>query len=71
MHNKDMISAAQIKETRMALGESQAAFGQRFGVDQSTVHRWETDSPPRRGPGLKALEALISSRQAAEQGAAE
>ena len=56
--NPVMFTAAEIKEMRMALGESQTAFAQRFGIDQSTVHRWETDGPPRRGPALVALRAL-------------
>ncbi|MEY9703749.1 DNA-binding transcriptional regulator YiaG [Bradyrhizobium diazoefficiens] len=42
------------------VGESQAAFGARFDVDQSTVHRWETKGPPTRGPARRALESEIS-----------
>lgn len=48
MHNGGMIEASHIKAARAAVKESQAAFGARFGVDQSTIHRWETDGPPRR-----------------------
>lgn len=57
MHNADMVEAAEIKEMREALGESQAVFGARFGVDQSTVDRWE-NKPPKRGPALLALQRL-------------
>ena len=49
-----------IKSARVGLGESQAAFGQRFGVDQSTVHRWETDGPPERGAAGKAIERVLA-----------
>lgn len=58
MHNAVMFDAAQIKEMRVSLGESQVIFGARFGVDQSTVHRWETETPPKRGPALLALRSL-------------
>jgi DNA-binding transcriptional regulator YiaG len=58
MHNDDMLEASTIKEMRTQLGESQVSFGARFGVDQSTVHRWETDAPPKRGPALLALRSL-------------
>jgi DNA-binding transcriptional regulator YiaG len=57
-----MISAEQIKKTRMELGESQAVFGERFGVDQATIHRWETISPPKRGPARKAVEDLVEGQ---------
>ncbi len=43
-----MITADDIRNARAAVEESQAAFGARFGVDQSTLHRWETKGPPRR-----------------------
>lgn len=50
------MNAQLIREAREKVRESQAAFGQRFGVDQSTVHRWETQGPPKHGPARKALE---------------
>lgn len=65
-----MISAEQIKKARQSLGESQATFGARFGVDQSTVHRWETDAAPRRGPALLALKGLLADLDAQSQGVA-
>ncbi len=61
MHSECMISAAQIKQARTHLGENQAVFGDRFGVDQSTIHRWETDGPPESGPALKMLNQLLCS----------
>lgn len=50
------MDASLIRQAREKVGESQAAFGNRFDVDQSTVHRWETDGPPKRGPARRALE---------------
>lgn len=49
------MDAQLIRKAREVAGESQAAFAARFGVDQSTVHRWETDGPPVRGPAKMAL----------------
>ena len=54
------MNAQLIRQAREKVGESQAAFGERFGVDQSTVHRWETQGPPKYGPARKALERELS-----------
>lgn len=51
----------QIKAARLALGESQAAFATRFGVDQATVNRWENKGVPTRGAAPKAIERLLDS----------
>jgi DNA-binding transcriptional regulator YiaG len=64
-----MFCAADIKKAREAVRESQAAFGARFGVDQSTVHRWETDGPPERGPARKMIEREVAAITAASEGA--
>lgn len=48
-----------IKTVRETLGESQARFGERFGVDQSTVHRWETEGLPKRGVARHAIETFL------------
>lgn len=48
-----------VKGLRLSLGESQAEFGGRFGVDQSTIHRWETRGVPRRGAARVAIERLV------------
>lgn len=37
-----MIQAHIVKELRESLEETQTLFGQRFGVGQTTVHKWET-----------------------------
>lgn len=54
------MDAQLIREARETVQESQAAFGARFGVDQSTVHRWETNGPPSHGPARKALERELA-----------
>lgn len=69
MHSCVMVSAKRIREAREALGESQAVFGSRFGVDQSTVHRWETDGPPTRGPGRMAIEQIVNELHQPQEGA--
>lgn len=60
------VKARDIIAARHGLEESQAEFGRRFGVDQSTVHRWETLGPPKRGTARFAIEQFLAS-QAAQQ----
>lgn len=55
-----MASGDLIRKAREAVGESQGKFGERFGVDQSTVARWEIDGPPSRGPARKAIERELA-----------
>lgn len=38
----------KIRKLRKALGENQAEFGARFGVEQATVSRWEKGEPVQR-----------------------
>jgi DNA-binding transcriptional regulator YiaG len=70
MHNRGMVTSEQVRSARTQLGETQAAFGSRFSVDQSTVHRWETVGVPERGTARvlvqKFLDELEKSREAAE-----
>jgi len=54
-----MLERDDIKAIRTQLGESQAAFAQRFGVDQATVHRWEKKGLPKRGTARVAVENLL------------
>ncbi len=56
-----MITGDQIKQARGT--ESQARFGARLGVNQSTVHRWEKYGPPARGPANIVLEQIVSAPQ--------
>jgi DNA-binding transcriptional regulator YiaG len=47
------------------LRESQTAFAERFGVDQSAVARWEKDGLPTRGAARRAVEKLADEVRAA------
>jgi hypothetical protein len=67
-----MQTGEHIKAARERLRETQAAFGARFGVDQSTVHRWETQGLPDRGTTRLAVERVLSElRLVPETGASE
>lgn len=59
LHNNVMTGNA-LRKVRERLGETQAAFGERFGVDQSTIHRWETNGPPERGASRVAIEGVVA-----------
>lgn len=54
-----MITPERILKARTAIGETQATFAARFGVDQSTIHRWETDGVPDRGTAAFAVTRVI------------
>jgi DNA-binding transcriptional regulator YiaG len=47
-----------VRTVRTSLGESQTAFAERFGVDQSAVSRWEKEGLPNRGAARNAVEKL-------------
>lgn len=55
-----MVTGETVKSARERLGETQEAFARRFGVDQSTVHRWETDGPPERGTAGMMIERVLT-----------
>ncbi|MDE2107218.1 MAG: helix-turn-helix domain-containing protein [Patescibacteria group bacterium] len=52
--------ADQLRAAREKVGESQAEFAERFGVDQSTVSRWESMGPPVHGPVRRMIEQIMS-----------
>jgi len=54
------ITATLIRRAREARGESQAEFGKRFGVGQTTVSNWEMDGPPDRGAARVAIERVLA-----------
>lgn len=62
-----MPTCDEIKAARRRLGETQAAFAKRFGVDQATIHRWEKDGLPRRGAAQVAVENLLTELRKAPQ----
>jgi DNA-binding transcriptional regulator YiaG len=62
------VTPETIKAARLRLKESQTAFAARFGVDQTTVHRWETNGPPERGAAGKMLERVLGELTEARPG---
>lgn len=56
----DDSSADMVRAAREKLGETQATFAARFGVDQSTVHLWESRGLPTRGTARVAVERLLA-----------
>lgn len=54
-----MVTARDIRRARKKLEESQAKFAKRFGVNQSTVDRWEEVGPPENGPAAILLSQFI------------
>lgn len=54
------MNGEQIKAVRANLKESQAVFAERFGVDQSTVHRWEENGIPDRGTTAVLIEKVFA-----------
>lgn len=66
-----MLTGEDIRRTRERLGESQGTFGARFGVDQSTVHRWETGGVPTRGTTRMAIERVLADLSTASAQPAE
>lgn len=61
MHSEAMsITGDTIKAAREGLRETQAAFAARFGVNQSTVDRWESKGPPVKGAAGKAIERVLA-----------
>jgi transcriptional regulator with XRE-family HTH domain len=54
------MTANQIKKIREARGETQAEFGVHFGVDQSTIHRWETKGIPDHSMIRLAIKHVLS-----------
>jgi DNA-binding transcriptional regulator YiaG len=53
------ITGKTLKKVRGDLGESQTTFAERFGVDQATVSRWETEGPPDRGVAAKLIARVL------------
>jgi len=56
----DSQSAEAIRAARERLGETQTVFAARFGVDQSTVHLWETRGLPKRGTTRALVERVLA-----------
>lgn len=54
-----MATSDDIKRVRERRKESQEAFAVHFGVDQTTIHRWETSGVPSRGPAGALIERVL------------
>lgn len=46
-----------IKALRKANGWTQQDLGDRIGVVNETIHRWETRGIPKRGPAYRAIKS--------------
>lgn len=66
MHSFGMVTSDDIKRVRLARKESQEAFAVHFGVDQSTIHRWETVGVPDRGAAAVGIRKVLSDLEAAQ-----
>lgn len=53
------ITGKALKKIRGDLSESQTTFAERFGVDQATVSRWESEGPPDRGMAAKLIARVL------------
>jgi len=54
------ITGSQIRAARKALGENQADFSIRFGIDRSTLSAWETAGPPVEGTAPVLIERVLA-----------
>ena len=61
MHYDRMLQTdIDLRAVREKIGDSQADFGARLGVNQSTVHRWETRGLPKHGTARNAVEKVVA-----------
>ncbi len=58
-----MVTSEQITAARKRLGENIDKFALRFGVNRTTVYRWETKGPPR-GAARMAIERVLTELEA-------
>jgi len=58
-----MITAQRLRQVRKSLGDTQAAFALRFGLNQATVSRGEDEAygPPTEKLAQAGLAAIIAS----------
>lgn len=55
-----MVTSEQIVTTRKRLRKSQGELAADFGVNLTTVWRWENEGVPEQGVASKALEKWVS-----------
>lgn len=63
MHIDDMENEIDLKELRKRRVWTQEEMGAFFGVDKSTVWRWENEGIPARGLARKAIEREWAASQ--------
>jgi len=63
-------TGGEIKALRERLGESQKAFAERFGLDQSAISLWEAGNTSPRGPSAKILDQIAASAPEPSEAAA-
>lgn len=54
-----MLFNEAIRKARIRLGESQAAFAQRFGVKQGVLSRWESGAAIPTGAGRELIRRVL------------
>jgi transcriptional regulator with XRE-family HTH domain len=57
-HN--MITAAELKAARKAIGETQEQFAARFGISRTTYVNWENLGTPDNGPGPELIRRVLA-----------
>lgn len=55
-----MVTAADIRAARARLDETQEQFSLRFGVDRSTIAKWEDFGPPWQGTARLLIERVLA-----------
>ncbi len=55
------IDGVAVRAIREHLSETQAEFGDRFGVQQPAVHKWETNGIPGHGPTRVVFELFLKT----------
>jgi DNA-binding transcriptional regulator YiaG len=56
------MTANDLRQMRLELMESQGEFAARFGVDRSTISRWET-ALPQSGPARALINRVMTEYQ--------
>jgi DNA-binding XRE family transcriptional regulator len=55
-----MITAKQIRQTRLRLNETPGVFAKHFGVARTTILHWENGNPPKFGPTVQHVERVLA-----------
>jgi DNA-binding transcriptional regulator YiaG len=61
----------KIRDAREGIGETQAQFAARLGVDRATLSRWETTGIPHKGPGRELMRRVIAELNGENNGTTE